>query len=202
MRREGSSELNPKVQRPHRDVVSGREGHRGDAVAVHERSIGGLQVPYRYPLRRPPDFGVTSRDPRIVHHHVDLGASSNDQGMVAHREGPTVAREEARLALAADELSLDFEGPGLQVVIDEHLDLDGTHEAVTLTDGVLADRLLQLRYKRFLKALETLRVIGADPHLDLVGGNRTLTGEATSQIDFAYDPGPDLDGLQCALEGA
>jgi len=45
---------------------------------------------------------------------------------LAHVEGSPVVGDQSRLALATQELGLHFEIAGLDVVIDENFDLDGT----------------------------------------------------------------------------
>ena len=56
----------------------------------------------------------------------------------------------------------------LDVVINEDLDLDGTHEAEALADGVLTDCLFEFAHEGLLEAIESLGVDRSEPHANLI----------------------------------
>src|ERR1700678_3470188 len=113
-------------------------------MAVHVRSVGGLEVANRYSFARAPHFSVLTRNVGVVHDDFDVRAAPDDQGQVGNSEGTTVAHNQARLTLAPQKVGLHLDGTGLEVVVNEDLNLDRAHEDVALTECVLPDGFLEL----------------------------------------------------------
>src|SRR5665213_2675323 len=162
-------------------------------MPVHERSVGRLKVTDGDAFARAPDLGVTSRHVGIVDHDLNIGASTDDQRALPHVERTTVVHDQSGLTLAAQEFSLHFEIAGLDVVVDEDFDLDGTHEAEPLADGVLAHGLFKLTHQGLLKALKSCRVDRTEPYADLIRRDGALARQAARQVNFADNARADIN---------
>src|ERR1700677_190819 len=156
-------------------------------MAVHVRSVGGLQIPNSHALTGSPHFGVLTRDFGVIEHDLDIGASTNNERQVANAKGATVTDDKTGLTFSTHEVSFHLNLAWLKVVIDENLNFDRPHEGVTLRECVLAHRLFKLTHQRLLKSFKALSIRRAEPYANRIGRDLALARKSSSQIHFSND---------------
>jgi hypothetical protein len=55
-------------------------------MPVHKRSIGRLEISNCDAFARAPHFGVSTRHVAVINHHVNFGASTDDESTITDDE--------------------------------------------------------------------------------------------------------------------